>query len=66
MNKKLQTQWGARSAPHSDRCVYYFGKLLVNFWQTFGKLLAISGLSNMAVSRSEATFLRGPKAPWAP
>ena len=34
--KKQQTQWGARSAPHSDRSVYYFGKLLVNFWQTFG------------------------------
>ena len=64
--KKQQTQWGARSAPHSDRCVYYFGKLLVNFWQTFGKLWAIFWLTNLAVSRSEATFLRGPMAPLGP
>ena len=63
---KQQPQWGARSAPHSDRCVYYFGKLLVNFWQTFGKVWAIFGLTNLAVSRSEATFLRGPMAPLGP
>ena len=64
-NNKHNDPNGARFArPIGFVGFLYFGKLLVNFWQTFGKVWAIFWLTNLAVSRSEATFLRGPMAPF--
>ena len=54
----------AKRAPFGSLCLLFrqtFGQLLANFRQTLGNFLV-----NLAVSRSEATFLRGPMAPLGP